>query len=140
MPKHTRGDIDIMVGHTFVIRLFDTIHVYQRIAHFILSTVNEGIDNTLNALIAHYMDVHGDSLFVSLACDVRQFLFRPVGNALMSVRIERIYKSCAAFHRAVHEHFEPVRPDMRRFVFLCVSSLLQRLVHIHPAVHFPCRA
>ena len=140
MPEHTRGNIYIIVCHTLIVGFIDTVHVYQRIAHLFLSTVDVGIDNTLHALVAHDVDVHGDTPFVGLAGDVRQFLFRPVRDTLVIVRIERVNKSCAAFHRSVHKHLEPVSADVGRLVFLRSSSLVQGLVYIHPAVQFPCRS
>ena len=82
--------------------------------------------------------MHGDTLFISLTCDLRQFLFRPVRNALMSIGIDRVYKSGTALHRAVHKHLEPIGLDVRSLVFLRGSSLFQGLIHIHPAVQFPC--
>ena len=124
-----------MVCHTLVILRIDTIHMYQRIAHLILSTIDVGIDNAIDALVAHGMYVHGQALCVCLARDVCHFLFRPVFAALMPVGIQWLYKSCAAFHRTVHKEFYPVGFYMSRSKLLNVTCLRHSLIHIHPTLN-----
>ena len=139
MPKHAFADLYVMICHTFKIRRIDAIHVYQRIAHFIFSTIDISIDNAIDTFVSHDMYVHGYPLCISLTRDVCQFLFRPVGDTLLTARIERLHKTCAAFHRAVHEELEPVRFDVVGSIFLGVTGLGQCLIHVHPAIQFPCR-
>ena len=126
----------MVVSHTLKIRRIGFIHVYQRVAHLVLSAVDVGVDNAGDAFVAHYVYVHGDALGVGLARDVGQLVFRPVGNTLVTVRIERIHKSCAAFHRAVHEQFDPVWSYTRRSVFLAVGGFGQCSIDIHPTLYF----
>ena len=122
-----------MVCHTLIIRGIDVAHVHQRIAHLVLSAIGVCTDNGIDGLVTHGMDMHRDSIGIRLARDVCQFLFGPVGEALMSVGIERIHKARTAFHRTVHEEFEPVRLDVGGGVLLNVKGFFQIFIHIHPA-------
>ena len=122
-----------MVGHAFVILRINIAHVYQRVSQLVLSTVGVGADNGIDGLVAHGVDMHGDALCIHLARDICNLLFGPVGKTLMAVWIQRVYISGTAFHRAVHEEFEPVGLDMFAGVLLNVNGFLKLLFHIHPA-------
>ena len=113
-----------MVCHTLIIRRIDVAHVHQRIAHLVLSAIGVCTDNSIDGLVTHGMDMHRDSIGIRLARNVCQFLFGPVGEALVPVRIERLHISGTAFNSAVHEEFEPVRLDMGGGVLLNVSGFL----------------
>ena len=106
-----------MVGHTLVILWIDVTHVYQRVAHLILSTIGVCADNGIDGLVTHGMDMHGDAIGIGSARDVGQFLFSPVGEALMSVGIQRIHIAGTAFNCAVHEEFEPASNCWRVGIF-----------------------
>ena len=112
MPNHTFCNVNIVVCHAFIVRLIDIVHVNKSIAHFVLAAVDKSINNTINAFVTHNVNVHCDSVCISLARDFGQFLFRPVGNALVSVIVERLNKTCTAFNRSVHEKFYPVRQNV----------------------------
>ena len=86
------------------------------------------------------MYVHGQTFGVRLTGYFRQFLLRPVRNALMTIGVNRFNKASAAFNCAVHEEFEPVCLDMFCRVFLHLYGILQSLVLIHPTLHFVSRA
>ena len=132
MPKHTRGDIDVVVGHALIIGCIDIAHVHQSIAHLVLPAIDEGVDNASNGLVAHDMCMHGYPVSISLARHVGQFIFLPVGQTLMTIGIERLHKSRAAFHRAVYKDFYPVGFYAGGSIFLGITGLGQSLVHIHP--------
>ena len=141
MPKHTRGDIDVVVGHTLIIGSIDVAHVYQRVAHLVLSAVDEGVDNASDALVTHHVYVHGDAVVIGLARHLRQFLFGPVGTALMSVGIYGVYESRTSFYRTIHEEFDPIGFYAGRSVLLLnVAGLGQGLLHIHPTINLITQA
>ena len=133
MPKHTLSNVDVVVCNALIIRLVDIMHMYKRITQFILSAIDECADYAINALVAHCVHVHGQAVRVSLARQLRNLLFCPVDDALMTVRIQRLNKSCAGFHSAVYEYLNPVRFYVVRGVFLRVNCLSQSLICIHPA-------
>ena len=135
MPSHTRGDIDVVLCHTLVIFIIDVAHVYQRIAHLILSAIDKGVDYLTDALVSHDMNVDGQTLGISLACQLGHFLFRPVGNALVSVGIEGIHNSRTSFYSTVEEELDPSGHDTLRSELLGINGSAQCLVHIHPALN-----
>ena len=134
VPQHTFGDVDVMVGHTLVILRIDTMHVYKCVTHLVLTAIDVGTDDAVDALITHDVRVYGHALFVSFARNVGQFLFRPQHNALMTVGIEWLHKTGAGFYRAVHKNLEPVGLHACGSVFLCVTGFGQHFIRIHPAV------
>ena len=125
-----------MLCHTLVISVINIAQVNQRVAHLILSTFDEGVDNAGDTLVTHDMYVHGHPVGIRLTRHSGQFLFFPVGQSLMTVRIKRLHKSRTRFHRAVHEELNPVRLYARGSVFLDVGGIFQRCIHIRPTFNF----
>ena len=91
-----------MVCHTFIIRRVYITHVNKRVAHLIFAAVDKSIYNAIDALVAHDVYVYSQAFCIRLAGYLSQFVFFPVGDALMSVRIHRLNKSRAALDRAVN--------------------------------------
>ena len=69
-----------MLCHALIILIVDITHVYQRVAHFVLSTIDEGIDHLADTLVSHNVDVDGQPLRISLASQLGHLCFCPVGN------------------------------------------------------------
>ena len=122
-----------MLCYTLVISLIDVAHVYQRVAHLVLSAIDEGIDHLIDSLVTHHVYMDRQTLGISLACQFCHLCFRPVGNALVTVGIEWIHNSCSSLYPSVEEELDPFRYDARGFEFLGVNGSGECLVHVHPA-------
>ena len=136
MPRYPGGDIDVVVCHALVVRRIHVAYMHKGIAHFVLSAVDESVDNRADALVAHDMNVKGQPPRIGFAGNFRQIFFLPVGDSLAAVEIQRIYKTGAAFHRAVQENLYPSGNHPLGSEFLGVHRPAKRLVHIHPAFDF----
>lgn len=122
---HTRDGKHVMISHTLEILRIDVSYVNQCVAQLIFSTIGVCTDHGIDGLVTHRVDMHRDTLRIRLARDVRQFLFSPVGETLMSVGIERFHIAGTTFHRAVHEELEPVRSNADGGVFLDVGGFFR---------------
>ena len=136
VPKYARSCIDVMLLHKLPVCVAYVTHMHNRIAHIILTAVCKCTDSAAHSLVTHRMDMHGHAFFVCLAGNICRLLLGPVDESLMSVGIQRIHKSGAAFHGTVHEELDPVRYYVRTGILSGLISLGQSLVYIHPAFHF----
>ena len=81
---------------------FGLVDLGHRAGQHVLSAIDVSVDHALHTLVAHDVAMNGYPVGVRPARQIGQFLFRPVGYALMAVGIERLDKSGAGLHSAVH--------------------------------------
>lgn len=123
MPCHTRSDIDVMLCHSQIILRIDVANVNECVAHLVLPTVDECVDHLIDTLVSHHMYVDYQTVGISLACQLRHFLFRPIGNALVTVGIERVHDASTCLHTTVEKQFNPPRYDACGFKLLASMAL-----------------
>ena len=140
VPNHTCGYVNIIVRNTLIIRLIDVAQVNNRVAHFFFAAFDVSIDDAIDSRVAECVYMHCQAVCISLARNFRNFFFRPVDNPLMTVEINGINKTRAAFYGAVHKKFYPIRFKLIGSIFFESGGVSQFLINIHPAVNFVSRA